>query len=44
MLLGALHKVTGTNKPYSDWSYDLLLFGLCLVILTFGTGLYSLMR
>ena len=44
MALGAIHKATKTNKPYSDWSYDLLLFALCLVILAFGTGAYSLMR
>jgi len=44
MALGTIYKVTRTNKPFSDWSYDLLLLTLCLVILAFGTGAYSLVR
>lgn len=44
MALGTTYKITKTNKPFSDWSYDLLCLVLCLVILAFGTGVYSLMR
>lgn len=43
MALGATWKITKTNKPFSDWSYDLLLLTLCLIVLAFGTGTYSLM-
>jgi len=44
MILGVVYKVTKTNKPFSDWSYDLLCLALCLIILAFGTGTYALMH
>lgn len=42
MLLGLIYKVTKTSKGFSDWSYDLILLGLCLIVLTFGAGPYRL--
>lgn len=42
MLTGALWKITKTDKPFTDWSYDLLLFGLMVVLLTFGSGHYAI--
>lgn len=44
MALGMTYKLTKTNKPFSDWSYDLLLLVLCLIVLAFGTGVYGLMQ
>lgn len=41
MAVGAIWKVTKTDKPFSDWSYDLQLFAMCLVIIAFGPGLYA---
>tara|TARA_B100001179_G_C18449238_1_gene342351 strand:- start:57 stop:458 length:402 start_codon:yes stop_codon:yes gene_type:complete len=38
MLVGTIWKITKTNKPFTDWSYDVLLLGLCLIILAFGPG------
>lgn len=42
MIMGTLWKITKTDKPFSDWSYDLMLLVLALVILTFGTGDFAL--
>ncbi|MEX2515105.1 MAG: DoxX family membrane protein [Candidatus Paceibacterota bacterium] len=41
MLLGAGWKITKTDKPFTDWSYDLLLLALMLVLLAFGPGAYA---
>lgn len=41
MLTGTIWKITRTDKPFTDWSYDLLLFALALVLLAFGPGAYS---
>jgi uncharacterized membrane protein YphA (DoxX/SURF4 family) len=41
MLLGAGWKITKTDKPFTDWSYDLLLLGLMLTLLAFGPGAYA---
>ena len=38
MISGAIWKITKTNKPFTDWSYDLLLLALALVLLAFGAG------
>lgn len=38
MLVGTIWKITKTNKPFTDWSYDVILLGLVLVILSFGAG------
>lgn len=42
MLVGAIWKITRTDKPFTDWSYDLLLLALALVLLAWGPGRYSL--
>ena len=38
MIIGTIWKVTKTDKPFTDWSYDLLLLALALVFLAVGTG------
>ena len=43
MLMGALWKITRTKKPFTDWSYDLLLLALMLLFAMIGGGFYSLM-
>jgi putative oxidoreductase len=42
MATGALWKVVKAGKPFTDYSYDLLLLALCLVLLALGPGAYSL--
>jgi len=42
MIMGTLWKSTRANKPFSDYSYDLLLFVMMLIILSFGPGNYSI--
>ncbi len=41
MIIGTIWKITSTDKPFTDWSYDLLLLALMLVILVFGSGSFS---
>ncbi len=41
MLLGFAWKL-GTGKPFTDYSYDLQLFALCLLVLATGPGPLSL--
>jgi putative oxidoreductase len=43
MVLGVFYKTTKTNKPFSDWSYDLLCLAACLAILAFGTGRFAIL-
>lgn len=38
MLIGTIWKITKTNKPFTDWSYDIILLALTLVLLSFGAG------
>ena len=42
MVTGAIWKITKTEKPFTDWSYDLLILSSALAIMTFGPGKYSL--
>ncbi|MDX1607822.1 MAG: DoxX family protein [Candidatus Spechtbacterales bacterium] len=42
MMGGAIWKITKTDKPFTDWSYDLLLFALMLVLITAGSGAFAL--
>lgn len=42
MIVGTIWKITSTDKPFTDWSYDLLLLASMLVILVFGSGSLSL--
>lgn len=39
MLMGAIWKITRAKKPFTDWSYDLLVLTLCLVIVAFSPAL-----
>ena len=40
MLTGAVWKIT-KHKPFTDWSYDLLLLALALMLLVTGPGGYA---
>jgi putative oxidoreductase len=42
MLVGFVVKATKWRKPFTDYSYDLQLAALALVLLTFGPGRLSL--
>jgi hypothetical protein len=35
-------KAFAWKKPFTDYSYDLLLLGLCLLLLALGPGAYRL--
>jgi len=41
MILGAVYKFKN-GKPFSDYSYDLQLFTLSLVLIWFGPGIFFL--
>jgi putative oxidoreductase len=41
MMVGTFWKLK-INKPFSDYSYDLQLFTLCLVMMSQGAGAYAL--
>jgi uncharacterized membrane protein YphA (DoxX/SURF4 family) len=43
MATGTVGKITKTDKPFTDWSYDLLLLALSLALLAFGPGKYALL-
>ena len=40
MMLGTVVKATKWHKPFTDYSYDLLLLALCLLLLALGPGAY----
>lgn len=42
MLVGTLWKVTKTEKPFTDWSYDLILLAGALLLLVTGPGRFAL--
>jgi putative oxidoreductase len=42
MATGTVWKIVKARKPFSDYSYDLQLLALCLVLLAFGPGRYAL--
>lgn len=42
MTTGMIWKITSTEKPFTDWSYDLLLFGLAIMFLITGPGTLNL--
>jgi uncharacterized membrane protein YphA (DoxX/SURF4 family) len=39
-LLGTVVKATKWHKPFTDYSYNLLLLALCLLLLALGPGAY----
>ena len=41
MLTGAVWKITKAHKPFAEWSYDVLLLALALVLLAVGPGAYA---
>jgi putative oxidoreductase len=41
MLTGTVWKITKAHKPFTDWSYDLLLLALALMLLVTGPGAYA---
>lgn len=43
MTVGTLWKVTSTEKPFSDWSYDLLLLSIAVMFLITGPGSVNLL-
>ena len=43
MFINAIWKARKAKKPFTDYSYDLLLLALALVILTFGAGSYNML-
>ena len=42
MLTGAIWKATKAGKPFVDWSYDVQLLALCLLLLAVGPGAFSI--
>jgi putative oxidoreductase len=42
MATGTVWKITKARKPFTDWSYDLLLLALALILLATGPGAYRL--
>ena len=42
MLTGALWKIAKAHKPFPEYSYDLLLLALALMLLAVGPGAYAL--
>ena len=42
MAVGTAWKILKTDKGFPDWSYDLLLLALGLVLAAYGAGIYVL--
>ena len=42
MLVGSIWKATKAGKPFVDWSYDVQLLALCLLLLALGPGAFSI--
>ncbi len=42
MISGVIWKTTKTEKPFTDWSYDLLALGIALLLLITGPGAYTI--
>lgn len=42
MIVGTIWKITGPKKPFTDYSYDLILLALMLLLFAFGPGAYTI--
>jgi uncharacterized membrane protein YphA (DoxX/SURF4 family) len=42
MLVGAIWKIWWTPKKFPDWSYDLLLFLVLLIVFFIGSGFFTI--
>ena len=42
MLVGSIWKAKKAGKPFADWSYDVQLLALCLLLLAVGPGAFSI--
>lgn len=42
MLVGTVWKISSTDKPFKDWSYDVLLLSLAIMLLITGPGTLNL--
>ena len=42
MGMGTIWKISKKDKPFTDWSYDVLLLVLALTLLTFGAGKFAI--
>jgi len=42
MASGTTWKISKTEKPFTDWSYDLLALGIALLLLISGPGKYAI--
>lgn len=38
MATGTVWKITSTDKPFTDWSYDLILLGMAVLFALIGPG------
>jgi uncharacterized membrane protein YphA (DoxX/SURF4 family) len=43
MSTGTIWKITSTEKPFTDWSYDLLLLAISVLFLVTGPGSITLL-
>ncbi len=42
MIVGTVWKIGWTDKKFPDWSYDIILAALALIVISFGSGLLSI--
>ena len=43
MITGTIWKITSTDKPFTDWSYDLLLLSISILFMITGPGALNLL-
>ena len=41
MIVGTVWKIGWTDKKFTDWSYDIILAAAALMIVAFGSGVFS---
>lgn len=42
MLVGTIWKITSAKKPFTDWSYDILLLIIMVFFLVMGSGAWAI--